>query len=87
MQSGANFFIFILTGRRSSTSSSSSDAEEEEKKREREVVEVKYADTREQINKLRLSRYFFIEEGMKFLDTRFPRVKIKNIFFFLPGSN
>ncbi|XP_023938322.1 RNA polymerase-associated protein Rtf1 [Bicyclus anynana] len=44
-------------GRRSSSSSSSSDAEEEEKKREREVVEVKYADTREQINKLRLSRF------------------------------
>lgn len=59
MQRGAKIFIFILTGRRSSTSSSSSDAEEEEKKREREVVEVKYADTREQINKLRLSRYYF----------------------------
>ncbi|CAH2217224.1 jg22441, partial [Pararge aegeria aegeria] len=45
------------TGRRSSSSSSSSDVEEEEKKREREVVEVKYADTRDQINKLRLSRF------------------------------
>ncbi|XP_068624374.1 RNA polymerase-associated protein Rtf1-like [Battus philenor] len=42
-------------GRRSSTSSSSSGAEEEEKKREE--VEVKYADTRDQINKLRLSRF------------------------------
>ncbi|OWR41750.1 RNA polymerase-associated protein Rtf1 [Danaus plexippus plexippus] len=44
-------------GKRSSSSSSTSDAEEEEKKREREEVEVKYADTREQINKLRLSRF------------------------------
>ncbi|XP_050357987.1 RNA polymerase-associated protein Rtf1-like [Nymphalis io] len=44
-------------GRRSSSSSSSSDAEVEEKKREREEVEVKYADTRDQINKLRLSRF------------------------------
>ncbi|XP_045540580.1 RNA polymerase-associated protein Rtf1 [Papilio machaon] len=42
-------------GRRSSTSSSSSGGEEEEKKREE--VEVKYADTRDQINKLRLSRF------------------------------
>ncbi|CAH2062025.1 unnamed protein product, partial [Iphiclides podalirius] len=42
-------------GRRSSSSSSSSGAEEEEKKREE--VEVKYADTRDQINKLRLSRF------------------------------
>ncbi|XP_059047912.1 RNA polymerase-associated protein Rtf1 [Achroia grisella] len=42
-------------GRRSSTSSSSSGGEEEEKKREE--VEIKYADTREQINKLRLSRF------------------------------
>uniref|UniRef100_A0A1E1WLS4 Plus3 domain-containing protein n=1 Tax=Pectinophora gossypiella TaxID=13191 RepID=A0A1E1WLS4_PECGO len=45
------------TGRRSSTSSSSSGGEEEEKKREREEVEVKYADSRDQINKLRLSRF------------------------------
>ncbi|XP_069363244.1 RNA polymerase-associated protein Rtf1-like [Maniola hyperantus] len=44
-------------GRRSSSSSSSSDVEEEEKKREREEVEIKYADTRDQINKLRLSRF------------------------------
>lgn len=44
-------------GRRSSSSSSSSDTEEVEKKREREEVEVKYADTRDQINKLRLSRF------------------------------
>ncbi|CAK1595160.1 unnamed protein product [Parnassius mnemosyne] len=42
-------------GRRSSTSSSSSGAEEEEKKREE--VEIKLADTREQMNKLRLSRF------------------------------
>ncbi|XP_063835386.1 RNA polymerase-associated protein Rtf1 [Ostrinia nubilalis] len=42
-------------GRRSSSSSSSSSGEEEEKKREE--VEVKYADTRDQINKLRLSRF------------------------------
>ncbi|KAM3968884.1 RNA polymerase-associated protein Rtf1 [Aphomia sociella] len=42
-------------GRRSSTSSSSSGGEEEEKKREE--VEIKYADTRDQINKLRLSRF------------------------------
>ncbi|KPJ02036.1 PREDICTED: RNA polymerase-associated protein Rtf1 [Papilio xuthus] len=42
-------------GRRSSSSSSSSGGEEEEKKREE--VEVKYADTRDQINKLRLSRF------------------------------
>ncbi|PZC82929.1 RNA polymerase-associated protein Rtf1 isoform X1 [Helicoverpa armigera] len=44
-------------GRRSSSSSSSSDGEQEEKKREREEVEIKYADTKEQINKLRLSRF------------------------------
>ncbi|CAH0718617.1 unnamed protein product, partial [Brenthis ino] len=46
-------------GRRSSSSSSSSEAEEQEKerRREREEVEVKYADTRDQINKLRLSRF------------------------------
>lgn len=44
-------------GRRSSSSSSSSGGEEEEKKREREEVEIKYADTKEQINKLRLSRF------------------------------
>ncbi|XP_013145466.1 PREDICTED: RNA polymerase-associated protein Rtf1-like [Papilio polytes] len=42
-------------GRRSSSSSSSSGGEEEEKKREE--VEIKYADTRDQINKLRLSRF------------------------------
>ncbi|CAH0598767.1 unnamed protein product [Chrysodeixis includens] len=42
-------------GRRSSSSSSSSGAEEEQKKREE--VEVKYADSKEQINKLRLSRF------------------------------
>ncbi|XP_053620966.1 RNA polymerase-associated protein Rtf1 [Plodia interpunctella] len=48
------------TGRRSSTSSSSSDGEEEKKKRDSrrsEEVEVRYADSREQINKLRLSRF------------------------------
>ncbi|XP_063543338.1 RNA polymerase-associated protein Rtf1 isoform X1 [Cydia strobilella] len=47
-------------GRRSSASSSSSSTggEETEKKREREEVkEVKYADSRDQINKLRLSRF------------------------------
>ncbi|XP_038217297.1 RNA polymerase-associated protein Rtf1 [Zerene cesonia] len=43
-------------GRRSSSSSSSSSGEEPEP-REREQEEVKYADTREQINKLRLSRF------------------------------
>ncbi|KAL4718446.1 hypothetical protein ACJJTC_003214, partial [Scirpophaga incertulas] len=42
-------------GRRSQSSSSSSEAEQEEKKREE--VEVRYADSREQINKLRLSRF------------------------------
>ncbi|GBP87444.1 RNA polymerase-associated protein Rtf1 [Eumeta japonica] len=42
------------TGRRSSTSASSSSAEEQEK---REEVEVRYADSRDQINKLRLSRF------------------------------
>ncbi|CAH0757274.1 unnamed protein product [Diatraea saccharalis] len=43
------------TGRKSASSSSSSEGEEEEKKREE--VEVKYADSRDQINKLRLSRF------------------------------
>ncbi|KAJ0170432.1 hypothetical protein K1T71_013803 [Dendrolimus kikuchii] len=42
-------------GRRSSLSPSSSGGEEEEKKREE--VEVKHADTREQMNKIRLSRF------------------------------
>ncbi|XP_075987516.1 RNA polymerase-associated protein Rtf1-like [Anticarsia gemmatalis] len=42
-------------GRRSSSSSSSSGGEEEEKKREE--VEIKYADSKDQINKLRLSRF------------------------------
>ncbi|CAH2987305.1 unnamed protein product [Chilo suppressalis] len=42
-------------GRKSASSSSSSEGEEEEKKREE--VEVKYADSRDQINKLRLSRF------------------------------
>ncbi|KAL0860087.1 hypothetical protein ABMA27_010402 [Loxostege sticticalis] len=47
------------TGRRSTSSSSSSSGEEEtrEKREKREEVEVKYADTRDQINKLRLSRF------------------------------
>ncbi|XP_026324462.1 RNA polymerase-associated protein Rtf1 [Hyposmocoma kahamanoa] len=45
------------TGRRSSSSSSSSGGEEEEKKRREEEIEVKYADSKDQINKLRLSRY------------------------------
>ncbi|XP_045507816.1 RNA polymerase-associated protein Rtf1 [Colias croceus] len=44
-------------GRRSSSSSSSSSGEEPEPRREREQEEVKYADTRDQINKLRLSRF------------------------------
>ncbi|KAJ8706153.1 hypothetical protein PYW07_010930 [Mythimna separata] len=44
-------------GRRSSSSSSSSGGEEEVKKREREEVEIKYADSKDQINKLRLSRF------------------------------
>ncbi|KAI5639583.1 plus-3 domain-containing protein [Phthorimaea operculella] len=51
-------------GRRSSTTSSSSGGEEDDKRRERDrdrdrdrEVEVKYADTRDQINKLRLSRF------------------------------
>ncbi|CAH1642384.1 unnamed protein product [Spodoptera littoralis] len=44
-------------GRRSSSSSMSSGGEEDDSKRERELVEVKYADTKEQINKLRLSRF------------------------------
>ncbi|KAH9633594.1 hypothetical protein HF086_000933 [Spodoptera exigua] len=44
-------------GRRSSSSSASSGGEEDDSKREREQVEVKYADTKEQINKLRLSRF------------------------------
>ncbi|XP_045533544.1 RNA polymerase-associated protein Rtf1 isoform X1 [Pieris brassicae] len=43
-------------GRRSSTSSSSSSGEEPAP-REREQEEVKYADTKDQINKLRLSRF------------------------------
>ncbi|CAB3232685.1 unnamed protein product [Arctia plantaginis] len=45
------------TGRRSSSSSSSSGGEEEEKERKREEVEIKYADSKDQINKLRLSRF------------------------------
>ncbi|XP_004923163.2 RNA polymerase-associated protein Rtf1 [Bombyx mori] len=45
------------SARRSSTSSSSSGAEEEEREKKRQEVEVRYADTREQINKLRLSRF------------------------------
>ncbi|KAJ2943207.1 hypothetical protein O0L34_g18920 [Tuta absoluta] len=48
-------------GRRSSTSSSSSGGEEDDKRRDRDrddrQVEVKYADSRDQINKLRLSRF------------------------------
>ncbi|XP_035451178.2 RNA polymerase-associated protein Rtf1 [Spodoptera frugiperda] len=44
-------------GRRSSSSSMSSGGEEDDAKRERELVEVKYADSKDQINKLRLSRF------------------------------
>ncbi|XP_037293752.1 RNA polymerase-associated protein Rtf1 isoform X2 [Manduca sexta] len=54
-QSSVKMRTTLASGRRSSTSSSSSGGEEEEKKREE--VEVKYADTRDQINKLRLSRF------------------------------